>query len=124
MTGTPHPRRNDPCSCGSGKRYKHCCGRVDVAPKQEEVAAAIPPFLDMPDKVLIVPGFLSPEECAGLKEAANALRTVEAQILRSGEGGLAMVPSNARITTLIKTFDSPDLFLPIGFGCNVVTDFP
>lgn len=20
--------RNDPCSCGSGKRYKHCCGRV------------------------------------------------------------------------------------------------
>jgi preprotein translocase subunit SecA len=21
------PRRNDPCPCGSGKKYKHCCGR-------------------------------------------------------------------------------------------------
>jgi uncharacterized protein YecA (UPF0149 family) len=20
------PRRNDPCSCGSGKKYKLCCG--------------------------------------------------------------------------------------------------
>ena len=22
-----HPGRNDPCSCGSGRKYKHCCGR-------------------------------------------------------------------------------------------------
>ncbi|CAM2994227.1 PBPRA1643 family SWIM/SEC-C metal-binding motif protein [Vibrio rarus] len=21
------PQRNDPCSCGSGKKYKKCCGR-------------------------------------------------------------------------------------------------
>jgi preprotein translocase subunit SecA len=21
--------RNAPCACGSGKRYKHCCGRFD-----------------------------------------------------------------------------------------------
>ena len=21
------PGRNDPCPCGSGKKYKHCCGR-------------------------------------------------------------------------------------------------
>jgi protein translocase subunit secA len=20
------PGRNDPCPCGSGKKYKHCCG--------------------------------------------------------------------------------------------------
>jgi preprotein translocase subunit SecA len=20
--------RNEPCSCGSGKKYKHCCGRI------------------------------------------------------------------------------------------------
>jgi preprotein translocase subunit SecA len=20
--------RNDPCDCGSGKKYKHCCGKV------------------------------------------------------------------------------------------------
>jgi len=23
----PKVGRNDPCSCGSGKKYKHCCGR-------------------------------------------------------------------------------------------------
>jgi SEC-C motif domain protein len=23
---TPRPGRNDPCSCGSGKKYKKCCG--------------------------------------------------------------------------------------------------
>src|SRR6266566_5286457 len=23
---TSHPRRNDPCPCGSGKKYKQCCG--------------------------------------------------------------------------------------------------
>ncbi len=23
------PRRNEPCSCGSGKKYKHCCGKLN-----------------------------------------------------------------------------------------------
>ncbi len=22
------PGRNEPCPCGSGKKYKHCCGRA------------------------------------------------------------------------------------------------
>jgi tetratricopeptide (TPR) repeat protein len=26
------PGRNDPCPCGSGKRYKHCCGQPLTAP--------------------------------------------------------------------------------------------
>jgi uncharacterized protein len=25
----PKIRRNDPCPCGSGKKYKHCCGGSD-----------------------------------------------------------------------------------------------
>src|SRR5260221_13624346 len=24
------PSRNEPCPCGSGKRYKHCCGTSDA----------------------------------------------------------------------------------------------
>ncbi len=24
------PGRNDPCPCGSGKKYKHCCGGIDA----------------------------------------------------------------------------------------------
>ncbi|MCK4659432.1 MAG: SEC-C domain-containing protein [Phycisphaerae bacterium] len=23
----PQPKRNDPCPCGSGKKYKQCCGK-------------------------------------------------------------------------------------------------
>ena len=26
-TAPATPGRNDPCSCGSGKKYKKCCGR-------------------------------------------------------------------------------------------------
>jgi preprotein translocase subunit SecA len=27
VTGTKKPKRNDPCPCGSGKKYKNCCGQ-------------------------------------------------------------------------------------------------
>ncbi len=27
LTGGRKPGRNDPCPCGSGKKYKHCCGK-------------------------------------------------------------------------------------------------
>jgi len=27
ITGTKKPKRNDPCPCGSGKKYKNCCGK-------------------------------------------------------------------------------------------------
>jgi SWIM/SEC-C metal-binding protein len=29
---SPKPRRNDPCPCGSGKKYKHCCGAARRQP--------------------------------------------------------------------------------------------
>ena len=32
------PKRNDPCPCGSGKKYKHCCGRS--GPKKGALANA------------------------------------------------------------------------------------
>lgn len=37
--------RNDPCPCGSGKKYKHCCYAKDSVkhepdPEQEELAQA------------------------------------------------------------------------------------
>ena len=28
----PRPGRNDPCSCGSGNKYKHCCGEMVMPP--------------------------------------------------------------------------------------------
>ena len=27
LTGTKKPKRNEPCLCGSGKKYKNCCGQ-------------------------------------------------------------------------------------------------
>ena len=27
VRSTPKVGRNDPCPCGSGKKYKHCCGK-------------------------------------------------------------------------------------------------
>ena len=34
------PGRNDPCHCGSGRKYKHCHGPIDEAPEQSKYAAA------------------------------------------------------------------------------------
>jgi len=27
FTATKKPKRNEPCPCGSGKKYKNCCGQ-------------------------------------------------------------------------------------------------
>jgi preprotein translocase subunit SecA len=37
-----HPGRNDPCWCGSGKKYKHCHMRLDVVSTQPVGAKAAP----------------------------------------------------------------------------------
>ena len=33
------PGRNEPCPCGSGKKYKHCCGKAPAAPPTPAPAA-------------------------------------------------------------------------------------
>lgn len=36
-----NPGRNDPCPCGSGKKYKKCCGLLGLAPAQGAGPAAV-----------------------------------------------------------------------------------
>ncbi len=36
IVATKKPKRNDPCPCGSGKKYKHCCGKS--GPKKGDLA--------------------------------------------------------------------------------------
>jgi uncharacterized protein len=36
VTCTPEPGRNDPCPCGSGKKYKKCCGSPTTGGPGEE----------------------------------------------------------------------------------------
>jgi tetratricopeptide (TPR) repeat protein len=57
------PGRNDPCPCGSGRKYKHCCGLLPAA------AAAAPG----PGSPLAVRD--SQPEAEGLVEAADVLRS-------------------------------------------------
>jgi Flp pilus assembly protein TadD len=40
MTATTKIGRNDPCRCGSGKKYKRCCLSVDEAPAIERARQA------------------------------------------------------------------------------------
>ena len=35
-------RRNDPCPCGSGKKYKHCCYAKDSVKHEEAILEAAP----------------------------------------------------------------------------------
>ena len=39
-SGTKRPGRNEPCHCGSGKKYKHCCLEKDEALDREARAKA------------------------------------------------------------------------------------
>ena len=40
MTAAPAPGRNDPCHCGSGRKYKQCCLEKDDAAAREARAKA------------------------------------------------------------------------------------
>ncbi len=44
----PEPGRNDPCPCGSGTKYKHCCDRVPHIPLSSDLIW--PVVLDAMDK--------------------------------------------------------------------------
>jgi hypothetical protein len=35
MRGGPKIGRNDPCPCGSGKKFKKCCGADDASPTMQ-----------------------------------------------------------------------------------------
>lgn len=30
VTAEPRPGRNDPCHCGTGKKYKKCCSQIEA----------------------------------------------------------------------------------------------
>lgn len=106
-------RRNDPCPCGSGRRYKHCCGGLADRSALPPGTAPIEPFLGLPDRVQVVPGFLSRNECSRLLDLATRLRSEEAAVTREQEGKLVTERSAYRVTTVIKNFDQPEAFVPV-----------
>ena len=47
---TPRPGRNEPCHCGSGKKYKHCCLAKDEAKAAKARAKAAKAAEDAADQ--------------------------------------------------------------------------
>ncbi len=62
---TPSVGRNDPCPCGSGKKYKKCHALAEEAPP----SAAEPPKLDAAKLSAEQTALLRPSEIAGLETA-------------------------------------------------------
>jgi hypothetical protein len=58
--------RNDPCPCGSGKKYKRCCLDKDEAAEREVLASRLTPALGSPWQ-------RSPEILAEMREALAAV---------------------------------------------------
>jgi hypothetical protein len=52
MTTAARPGRNEPCHCGSGRKYKHCCLDKDEAAARAEHAKAA---AEAPDEARAAP---------------------------------------------------------------------
>lgn len=65
-----HTGRNDPCHCGSGKKYKRCCRDKDEAAEREALASRVTP-------PIVSPGQRSPEILAKMREALGAVSVDE-----------------------------------------------
>jgi len=58
--------RNDPCPCGSGKKFKRCCAGLSLAPPPEALRCADCARECDPRETVIV---LDPEEFESLSDA-------------------------------------------------------
>ena len=72
------PSRNDPCPCGSGLRYKRCCGTLPASAASPETAR-VPATLQVPNPQ--VPETLQAPETGALVEMINQGRLGEAENL-------------------------------------------
>jgi hypothetical protein len=109
-------RRNSPCPCGSGKRYKHCCG-LEV----REAPLATGPLSE--SDIFTVEGFLDAGACRELRALAGRQPQEPARIYtpddREGDAGFADTAattdrySSQRVTTIIKTAGMAEQVVPL-----------
>jgi predicted O-linked N-acetylglucosamine transferase (SPINDLY family) len=97
------PSRNDPCPCGSGKKYKHCCERKII----ETSAAAAPTLTELNQLIeLFNAGHLTKVEKKSrllteqFPESAVAWKLLGACLHRQGQGQTAL-PALAKAATLL-----------------------
>jgi tetratricopeptide (TPR) repeat protein len=78
--------RGVPCPCGSGKRYKHCCGRLSSAMPSSETAGSMPTAGDTVRRARALLQIGAASEAAALLSRVAPLEIVDAQVaLDAGE---------------------------------------
>ena len=75
--------RNDPCPCGSGKKYKHCCLRKDV---ESRPPPPVPKITDLhgnpkkrPEYPIGTVAFYGPDDKITIKIAAGVIKSPNAK---------------------------------------------
>jgi tetratricopeptide (TPR) repeat protein len=114
--------RNDPCPCGSGKRYKHCCGMVATAAPAGDAPPPSPGGQSGPS---LLPEAMRLHQ-AGLLDQAEALyqRVIAADpreaighhylgVLAMQRGDLATAEAKLREALVLRA-DIPDFFGNLG----------
>lgn len=71
--------RNDPCHCGSGKKYKRCCEGADKAAASAKLQAEAKASRDRPHALL--DAFLEPDPYDNLDDDSNAV----VDLIRAGK---------------------------------------
>ena len=81
--GRERVSRNDPCPCGSGKKYKHCCLRKDVESRPPRPAPKITDLHGNPKKRAEYPvgtvALYGPDDKTTTKIAAGVITSPTAQ---------------------------------------------
>ncbi len=74
------PGRNEPCHCGSGKKYKKCCMPKDLAKEKEDLLAAIEEVDDQE-----VEGFADADEESGTEEPFEVFHETMQQLISGND---------------------------------------
>jgi predicted 2-oxoglutarate/Fe(II)-dependent dioxygenase YbiX len=90
--GSFPPGRNEPCFCGSGERFKHCCGNKS-------------PDRSPPHGIGIAPEFLSPQECRAFVELADGLEGDRFKVLDRARN-MEPTPDDTRVCDRVILGDS------------------
>ena len=78
MTGSKEIGRNDPCPCGSGKKYKRCCLGTEEDPQ-------VMPKKTLPTLVMLIVGLILAAVVMVMSSAGNgALCAVVAMMIAGG----------------------------------------
>ena len=97
--------RNDPCPCGSGKKYKKCCMNKDAQAKFQALAEKAAPVVDVPKITAALPSYTPPEREAVPPPPPDP--KMDAIIARWEE--FEEADYDARIALYLKTLEEPEL---------------